>query len=598
VVEQPAATAPDAGQEGNPQTEPDTRTGANNALAHAVAHRTTEQLPAAEESPIPTPDRHVQAAANKSDGDISPTEPSPASELAGEGKNNQQKQVTDPQLADLLIGGAQAIGQEALDKVLAANERFRKPNAVTLNTDGTHTPEPEYANKTLLGELPAYAAAATEVALDPAQASELLTHAMDSQKYPDDPYVSSNVVAIGLTRALTAAAEGGDTIGPEQFDSLKQLVSKASDWNALSGSLDSYAAARQAGLSHADSVQVIDGYLDTVTSREAQTSMDRFRDTLRAFNGAAASPSDIVDIVRSLERVPEAERQHMYGYFRRAVTFRGPTAPQGPGQVTNHIAERLRAGVSNRQIMSELRNPLALGSAENSQSAAFTVQERINRFFPDKPGALEHRALPYRTPRSLRDGIADLQKLALADGRRRGEVVAEGSWIYDPHRSTWYSMGGETSLIPDISNKLVVGMRHTAIERDISDLSTDPMSFHIHPADFGSHSDKYSFAFPTAADYHATAKTIENASQPIALRSFISHGMGLTEFTYPTSDPAAIRQVAETFEDLRAQFTRRFDSERHLVETGRAIGNQAMLRAWLRDVNRRLPPGFKIQVYQ
>jgi hypothetical protein len=118
---------------------------------------------------------------------------------------------------------------------------------------------------------------------------------------------------------------------------------------------------------------------------------------------------------------------------------------------------------------------------------------------------------------------------------------------------------------------------------------------HIHPAEYAiADYDKYRFVFPSSADYGAAAALIETAQNRVPLRSFISHPLGLTEFTYP-QDVTAIRNVGETFIDTRDQFFAQFENEDQLMALARQMGDEAFAQACVEAINSRLPSGFAIR---
>jgi hypothetical protein len=185
--------------------------------------------------------------------------------------------------------------------------------------------------------------------------------------------------------------------------------------------------------------------------------------------------------------------------------------------------------------------------------------------------------------------VNDLAELTEADWRR-GDLVSEGAWVYDPASETWYSQGGETRYTTD-------GVRYRpGLLYDVSQLSKTPYSVHIHPTEYATSPDKYVSVFPSDADYTAAAALIENARDPVPLRSFISHPLGFTEFTYP-QDIATLREVSETFKDIRDRLFAQFGNPDQLMAVARQMGDEAFARACVEAINRVMPPDFAIRYY-
>jgi hypothetical protein len=226
----------------------------------------------------------------------------------------------------------------------------------------------------------------------------------------------------------------------------------------------------------------------------------------------------------------------------------------------------------------------------NQEAVVIDPGKAKERYFVVKPGSLEHAALPYRTERSLSDGLSDIEQLAGAQ-ETRGEVLAEGSWIFDPQTQVWYSLGGETKWLGS-SN-----VKHTSLPYDIGQLSSEPVSVHIHPQKFVPIAgEKIGFAFPSNADYRTVATMIETSGSEIRPRSLIVHPLGITEFTYP-NDAEQIRQMGEVAEAIKEQAFAQFGSLDALQAQADSMGERQFTQQLMDQINVALPEGFRFRIY-
>jgi hypothetical protein len=524
--------------------------------------------------PEHTPAHNETDVSTNGDGQIETPAPSPA--IIGEADI-----VTDPELAGLLHSGLETLGEAELDKVLRANEPFNHPVTV-VHEDGSETYEPHFSNKNLLRELPALTESAAAAGVTPEQATDVLTHAMGSVNYPD---IDHGLLPKQLARTFQAAADTGEPFVPDQLAGIKDMVTKAGHDDVIEMSLSSYEAARRAGISHEDSLRLVNDHIDTANYRQLGYKMYHFRDALRALDSGGIDPAVTVDVFDQIRDMHPEYRGDTYDDVSAAIVFGSAANEKSPNDMMRDVAERLRAG-GDQQAAGEITS----GQSDTGEGIIIAPREQRDTYFPEVPGNLQNRALPYRTERSFGDGMRDIERLT-HNRSTNGEVVSEGHWVYDPESSNWYSHGGESySVGPG-------RYRHTSIGYDVSELSSTPRSIHIHPEEYAMRSDKYGFVFPTNADYRAAAYMIENAHDPVQMRSFISHPLGVTEFTYPSGDPQAIRAVAETFEQLRNSFFDNFQGEDHVLAVAGAVGPEAFAQMSVAEVRAMLPPGFTLHYY-
>lgn len=494
----------------------------------------------------------------------------------GDAEDRSQEVIADPELATLLQQGAAAMGDRALDRVLRANAPFNRP-IIIVNEDGSERQEDNWDNKRVLEDLPAYCGAAEAAQIDIEQATDLLVHAMGAVRYPAS---GSRGLVPKLTKALEASSGAEAGVSQEQLAGLKDMITKASPSDVIEMSVSAYTAARKAGVSAEESVRLVGDHLDTANPRQLGYMMYHFRDALAALDAAGVDPQTTAAVFDHIRDMHPEYRGEAYERVKHALTLEGPASGRTPSEMMQDIARRLRDEETNP--------PSELPSSE-VETEIFAPREQRDSHFREVPGQLENRCTPYRTQRTWSEGVADLARLTDAS-YARGDAVSEGHWVFDPQTDTWYSHGGETRYVAPGR------IRHTSINYDVSELSDTPYSVHIHPKDFAILADKYGFVFPTNADYRAAATLLESTQDSVPMRSFISHPLGLTEFTYP-SNPVAMRQVADTFEALRTRFFDQFSDEHHIMAVGNAIGPENFARESVDAINQLLPEGFEIRFY-
>ncbi|HEY1096080.1 MAG TPA: hypothetical protein VGF14_02455 [Alphaproteobacteria bacterium] len=242
------------------------------------------------------------------------------------------------------------------------------------------------------------------------------------------------------------------------------------------------------------------------------------------------------------------------------------------------------------------------GIQKNSEPVAFHYIKDVDSYFPDLPvKKLMTGILPYRLQKDLVSGIGDLKELMETQNQ-------EGSFIFDPEKEIWYSLGGRTSYLMGANN-----IRHEFAPYDVAKLSQNPVMIHMHPR-FGEvfispspHYMKYPvlqekwtayrIALPSSADYNMCAEFIENASSSVQLSSFIVTPVGLTEMKMP-NDPHAIKQVGLEFLEQKDHLFDNFKSW-HYIQTGQHQKENALdfVQHLLPDINNGLPEDFQINIY-
>jgi hypothetical protein len=493
--------------------------------------------------------------------------------------------VTDPELVGLLSVAGEALGPDVLDRLLQANDRFNQPVTI-VDEYGGETRDDYFSHRRFLTELPQCAEAAQQAGLSPAQLEDVLRHALAAVNYPD--IQGSQDLTVLLTKALRASSAQGEELTPEDVVKLRGLITKAGRDDAIEISLNSYAAGRDAGLNLADGIALVEGHLDTANYRQIGYNMWTFAQALQALNVASVDPELIKEVFGALEHEHPEWRKDMYIDLKDTIEILCPVRGLTPSELMQAIATNLRAGLNFTDALARVvERGAPLPSADEQVTVIIPSEER-DKYFAAQTGELKHAVLPYQTQRPLNDGLRDIERLTGARSRR-GETVAEGSWVFDPAANRWYSLGGTTTYIP-------TGARHSSVGYDLSQLSDTPYVFHIHPEEYASGADKYGYVFPSAADYRSSATVMERAQQPIHPRSFISHPLGVTEFTFP-ADSARVREVAEMFQDMRDRIFARFGDSDDVKYAARQMGEERFAQYVAQEINARLPEGFAITLH-
>ncbi|HEV7454120.1 MAG TPA: hypothetical protein VGO07_02570 [Candidatus Saccharimonadales bacterium] len=576
------AAAMDAGRsDPGPEREPDlppAQQAVSAPLGELAVDPSGSALP---EGPEPAPVADQPETVSEPQ-DLPPAAPDAVAAVANEAI------VTDPELASLLTQGIEALGEERLDHLLRANDRFNRA-VTTMHEDGSETVDEQYYSRRFLRQIPDYAAAATEAGLEPEQAQGLLVHALDSAHHPNFDY--SDRTAAHLTRAMGTAANAGEPLTEANVQQLKDLISVAAENDVVRPGLQAYVAARQAGLSSEDSVGLVNDYLASQNYRQIGYNISRFTRALSTLNIAGVDPELTKETFAAFRTVRPEPRSAVYDEFKNLITMGAPAMGKTAAELMQATVDRLRGGAADMHdaIGQVIRGEGEPASIDSDAPVVIDPAERRDKHFIPVSGPLGHAALPYRTERSLNDGVRDIEKLTAAVSYH-GDVVGEGAWVYSPEKGTWYSLGGETEFLAGGD------ARHTYIHFDPSELSGTPLFFHVHPEDVAIHGDRIGHVFPSDADYRTVATVQENAGGPVTPRSFISHGLGITEFTFP-ADSQAIRAVSEIAQDMQHSLFARFGDERTMMQQARAAGEYEFAQWCVGQINAALPDGFNITLY-
>lgn len=512
---------------------------------------------------------------------------------------SSSKFVADQELADLLSRSTNYLGEQGLNKLIEAYERFNKP-VMIVDENGRETLDKNWNIKQLLTEVPSYMEAASKVNLSPTQAEDLMLHVINSTKY-DFERNEKNILL--LTRGLNYSVKHEEKLTKQDLKKLKRMVTLGARQDEIDQTLYTYAIAREVGLSLEDSVMMIIDFLESDFMVAAGYAMPHFTEALKTLKFAKINPEVVRQTFQSFASVNRGERDESYDLFKKAIVFECPAKDITPRELMDYINVQTKSG--NETIVDILRKFIAEKEQIASQSQKTEVimpKKQKDRRFIEKEGRLEHAALAYRIQMPLMEGLKNLEQMAKARGLEWDEV-AEGFWTFDPQTETWYSFGGET--------KIYAGkIRHEMIPYDISQLSDSPLLFHIHPedneimfgnpgADFPSneyrdHVVKFLSSTPSRADYALVAElSYRSSSKKVQPRSFIVHSLGITEFTYP-DDNEKLQKMSREARDIRDSAMLNFDWK-SLV--GRGIDERQVVNMLVGDLNKILPEGFTIKFY-
>lgn len=519
-------------------------------------------------------------------------------------ERQRPKYRRDRELRGLLEQGAQSLGDMRLNRFLRAHERFNRPVMVH-EENGNVREEKFWDLKQVLAEVPEYIEASDHAGLAPDQAEELLLGLLNSTPFDFE----RNHLNIRLLRgALNQQAES-DPLGKRDISQIQKMIEMAGKYGVLPASLFGYTTARRIGLNVKDSTSMI-MHLPDADGSLAGYTFGAFNEALSTLAIAEVDPKLVVKTFGKLGGKRPYYRQGAYRVFEEVVTFGCPSkriSPQelmqsyfihGKGQdISEFLAKMMGSDVSN-----------AL-EGDSPKIEIFSGNEERDKYFIAKPGNLEHAALPYRTQRGFAEGLQDLEQLAQAN-MHMWEKTAEGYWVFDPNSDIWYSLGGKT----DVDTGRV---RHNFINYDISQLSQNPYLIHLHPRDFEifltnphqdfpnrryrDHVTKFLAATPSRADYDTVARQVESVSSRVSPRSFIVHGLGTTEFTYP-DDLNALKRMSQESRDIRDLALTSFpwnqimdlrNEEGHEV----VVRHEAIVKLLMRDLNQLLPDNFSLNLF-
>ena len=510
----------------------------------------------------------------------------------------------DPELQRLVDASLEAIGPENLNDIVVNHERFDSMPMRVRQPDGSDKEVTHFSLRRLLGRSPDYAASAAEAGIDTDQASDLIKTLQAETEQGFEYTAEIDVSAALMARAFSHQADHGQQLTPEDYGALQGMLASTARNSHSAGAANVYRSLSRLGANTQDSVGII--------TNELRGDLPLMRPAVRMFDSLSIADVEAGQLAEVCGRLV-GEKSSLLGEvgddfdkLRDLFAFVGPRQGIAPADMLAAVNERLAAGEDMPTIARTIasREAKVLPASERSTDAAELddYQARRERHFPEKTGELENAELPYRTQRSLEDGVRDLEQIAQDTGELG--MPSEGSWAFDAATNTWYSFGGRTEVF------VGQAVKHNHLPYPVGELSRRPSLFHCRPVahehaiGFRAHdnvvppdavplANRLLGATPNTADYRAIAETLQGQQSGIdALRAFIVHGSGITEYTFPL-DAQTIEDVSEYFGDIRSGIIELADWNK-LMEQPDA--NEAL--AELIDAyNARLPSGFKLKYF-
>jgi hypothetical protein len=521
----------------------------------------------------------IQTTADESvsfrpDPDLLPTDVAAEDHSVEANTSGNGEVITDPALVELLTTNADALGADRLDRILAAGARYNHTHT-DYDDKNNEIIDEHFGNKKLLVSLPGYAEASEAAGVPSEDSDDLLVIALESEVMPGMMYGDMVVDSVA---GVFAASTPETPLNANDIASLKSLAIESGSRHALVNTMRTVSAARRAGLPATDSIAVAQGVLDgNAGSLDIRADAWRLHSLFETLEVADADPALVSGAVGAIQelRYPH-DRKEIYDSLKQAIAD-GPGAGQTANELLGDISRRVQGGTGIADAIRESSR-----QAAQALEAGATVQapgEQRERYFVEKSGTLVPARLPYRTVRSLNEGVADIQKIT---GRSpdNGEKVEKGAWVFDPASGTWYSLGGETKQIG------INRYRHTHPDYDVSDLSASPQVFYIHPTvSAPKRVDKVDYLLPNLVDLANITKLHETAGGPVDLGVFISHSRGITEFTHP-NDPQALRDFTDTYkQNMNDVYYAIFRGWQYVPMVVHTLGKQVVLDRFFETAN-------------
>jgi len=494
----------------------------------------------------------------------------------------------DSELADLIAEASTRLEDAELSVFLQAQDRFDGP--VTMMETGEKIEH--YKLRRCLKELPEYISNAETASLTYEQAVEILLHTLYTDRFE---FSNVDQYILLLARAFETAKKTGINLG-EHVDAFKDIITfGGKSWGPEMGpSLYMIPIALRLGLSPEQAYKIFKK-IDEVGSPATGYVTPHFNDALKSMLPAKVDPK-LVEEAFELIGDNNGYYAGLYDFFKTLMTFGGPSQGMSPNELLALFVTRVKTGKNV---------PLLEGGEDGEQKREVVDVPKEKYFIENDNDSLEHAALPYRMAKALNDGVRDLERLAVANSRR-WEEVGEGMWTFDPETQTWYSFGGQLE-IPSPER-----VRHNFLPYDLSKLSKNPYLFHVHPEAYDvfispsreslaypelrDDITKFLTATPSGADYGTVGELLKDSETQVPTRSFISHALGVTEFTYP-NDVAKLEEMKSQSRNIRDQVMLDFDIESYMAMSGRPVDRVHLVQSMIHELNEKLPEGFSIRLY-
>ena len=517
--------------------------------------------------------------------------------------------MEDPRLRERATAAFGAMGTEYLQDLIINHARFNHPHTIR---DDYGAPQQinYYSLELLLGVMPEYMTNAQQAGLSPDQAYGLVRTLLSAEGRSE--WAMNDEPVVQLSRAFKHRIERSDEVEADDYAILHGLVADtASGEDNSVAVLDAYRALTRLGFSSAES--------NTLIRNELYTDSLVINHAIGVFNTLSVAEVNSELLIEVCRLIPGEDPQ-LYAIQASYMLLKDLIATVCPRQdmPPNDLLKIVRHQLAEGRTMPEIAQSFITSEKQTikGDAEAYHPAERRNRHFIDKPGQLELAPLPYRTERSFSEGAADIGRIALHQQRYR-EPIGEGIWVFDPEASapTWYSLGGETDV--DFEQRTV---RARYPLYPLGDLSRGPVLYHAHPValehvisprhNSGTHPNtavpaitKFLAAIPSRRDYLMVAELLRSAEyKGGGVRSFIAHGSGTTEYTFP-NDPEALEAMSHHYQALRDNMLAGINWERMFstrkwygLTRGERKDRSEVVQELVTRFNRILPKDFQLRL--
>jgi hypothetical protein len=513
----------------------------------------------------------------------------------------------DRELAEVVSKAIESLGNNNIVMLFGAYSGYDKADQ--------YEGRPHHAVKEYAKLVPEYAKAAESVGLSKEQATDLAIQMLDCRsvkepyaqelRFMDVVYTYSDLSF--LTVAFKQIGMQGGKVSDQELAVLKGMMLVAFEYDVTEFVFDTYKISRQIGLTLEQAKPMMMHLIDSDYYMSSDLLIP-FNHALNSLSVAKVPP----ELVPKAFAVLAGDRTHYkqgaywksswidaYKMFENVVTFVCPSMGLSPKDLLESIVACKSSEDADKLLQNYLKGESAHKLIGEEGVSVIIPNEQKKKYFTPVEGPLSFAALPYRTKRSLEDGIEDLARLMKAD-YTKGETVAEGAWVFDRYSSTWYSLGGKTEIAGN-------AVRTSFVNYDISSLSPEPMLFHVHPEKFEflleppkgiSQKEriiKFLAATPSRMDYSTVATLMKSELVgDFHPRSFIVNSSGITEYTYPNDIPK-IEEMGKNSQAIRDEALLNFDYSS--VPTSKAGEGKILVNRLIEQLNEQLPPDFEIRMF-
>ena len=417
-----------------------------------------------------------------------------------------------------------------------------------------------------------------------------------AEKYKNEDYSGPSGNIKWLTKFIEACAAKNCSFDGNASDLKKTVkaILKESDGERAFGIA---ALCVNAGMSPAQGLAIVKTVYETGWS--AGYIFMGMYDDLAALATHNADPNKLYEVIQGINTKYSGQVSELAQILHLATTHTEFTQDEVLAKIIEHANPKT---VTDSQLVKINKNinPLAATSDEilsTENENKIVIKKSPQDYFPEiGTEKIIHGILPYRVSRSLTDGVVDLKSLMASE-------YAEGAFIFDPQKETWYSFGGKTHMGYG-------KVRQEFFSYDVAKLSQNPVFVHIHPEQCETwltpHRDslpypqmqikltKFLAAMPSGADYQTITALMSDSSKPVSLSAFIVTSTGITEFTFP-NDQQKIQKFSETFRDQKDQTMLEFNARRYLAQGGVQEDDYIFVQRMLVILNAKLPKGFEIK---